>query len=677
MPRRDRLNALPCEFRNLPEAMRAFNDAVRRWLKTTSATAVRDATRTSVDAALALEDLAEAGDAVGLSRLVAQLNTLVALFVFSLALLDGRGGRPHHVRAHRRWYGDGFDEPAGYVVFPERPGSADVASLLGVEVAEVEEAVGLGVLSFDDTGPSVHHALLPALTGRPLPKRPWLRASTPRPHDVSNLTLPPELELEIEAAMNRHRRAQAMGVSPRIANLTRHVVVTCSSDVAMEAVPAGLVGRGARCLIELQGRAIAAGEAPSAAELEMEVALRDGLIVVRQPSAEKPKPPSCDSPFGLVMGDDDEGDRRPFSALTRKDGRLGVVVWLTRSTADLPAAVLRTAKVVQANEPTLEWRRARLCRSLPSSIRLASSADVALAEIPVEELDAVGERLTWNVLDHGQNVRLISGADLRAALLSGSDQAVLPRTEWHGNSATLESLKPMRAGLVALHRGLPGAAAVQQLSGVARATVLLFGPPGTGKSLLAHWIACWLGLAFLLRKPSDILGTYVGESEGNLSDAFAEARRTNSVLLLDEVDTYASPRACAHSRPWTDSLTNELLQQLEEHTLPVVFTSNRSPQGLDEAFLRRCNWKQEIPRPDAEARHHLWKEHLKLAELEGSVNVTALAKFNLTGGHIAICVQRAAYAALAESRRVRESDLLREARAEAGVGATNHRAVGF
>ena len=63
------------------------------------------------------------------------------------------------------------------------------------------------------------------------------------------------------------------------------------------------------------------------------------------------------------------------------------------------------------------------------------------------------------------------------------------------------------------------------------------GTPSTGKTALAQHLAKALGLPLHVKKASDLLGMYVGQTEANLADAFAEARREDAVLLLDEADS--------------------------------------------------------------------------------------------------------------------------------------------
>lgn len=72
--------------------------------------------------------------------------------------------------------------------------------------------------------------------------------------------------------------------------------------------------------------------------------------------------------------------------------------------------------------------------------------------------------------------------------------------------------------------------------------MLFYGFSGTGKTELARYMSQKLGKDILLKRASDILGMYVGESEKNIKQAFEEAERTNSILLFDEADSFFADR---------------------------------------------------------------------------------------------------------------------------------------
>ena len=116
-------------------------------------------------------------------------------------------------------------------------------------------------------------------------------------------------------------------------------------------------------------------------------------------------------------------------------------------------------------------------------------------------------------------------------------------------------------------------------------SLLLSGPPGSGKSAYVRYLAGEMNLPLLAKRASDLISPYVGETEANIADAFAEARDTASFLVFDEADSLLADRRGAH-RSWEVSQVNEMLTWMESHPLPFACTTNL-PEHLDRASLRR------------------------------------------------------------------------------------------
>lgn len=117
----------------------------------------------------------------------------------------------------------------------------------------------------------------------------------------------------------------------------------------------------------------------------------------------------------------------------------------------------------------------------------------------------------------------------------------------------------------------------------------LYGPPGTGKTAYGRWIAQRLSVPLMVKRASDLMGPYVGESEQNVARAFQEASEEGAVLLIDEVDSFLQDRRGAQ-RGWEVRLVNEMLTQMEAY--PGVFiASTNLMDDLDPAALRRFDLK--------------------------------------------------------------------------------------
>lgn len=121
---------------------------------------------------------------------------------------------------------------------------------------------------------------------------------------------------------------------------------------------------------------------------------------------------------------------------------------------------------------------------------------------------------------------------------------------------------------------------------------LFYGESGTGKTELARYISEALERPLLLKRASDILDPYVGQSEQNVSKMFREAKATHSILLLDEADSFFYDRAGA-TKSWERTLVNEFLTQMEEFPGIMICTTNLATI-LDKALARRFHQSVEF-----------------------------------------------------------------------------------
>ena len=125
-----------------------------------------------------------------------------------------------------------------------------------------------------------------------------------------------------------------------------------------------------------------------------------------------------------------------------------------------------------------------------------------------------------------------------------------------------------------------------------RMNLLLFGPPGTGKTEFVKHLGKTLDRKVLVVKGSDLLSKWVGESEQNIASAFRRAEAEHAILFFDEVDGLVQSRDNAQAS-WQVTQVNELLQQMENFDGVMVAATNFC-KNLDPAIMRRFTFKLEF-----------------------------------------------------------------------------------
>lgn len=135
-------------------------------------------------------------------------------------------------------------------------------------------------------------------------------------------------------------------------------------------------------------------------------------------------------------------------------------------------------------------------------------------------------------------------------------------------------------------------------------SICLYGPPGTGKTAFAHHLAARLEQRLLVKRASDILGPFVGQTEANIAAMFREAREEEAVLLIDEADSFFQDRRGAYHH-WEVTQVNELLMQMEAFEGLLICSTNLF-ENLDQASLRRFTLKIKFQPLRADQRWELF-----------------------------------------------------------------------
>ncbi len=182
-------------------------------------------------------------------------------------------------------------------------------------------------------------------------------------------------------------------------------------------------------------------------------------------------------------------------------------------------------------------------------------------------------------------------------------------------------------------------------------SILLFGAPGTGKSMCAQVIAHELNLELYRVDLSKVIDKYVGETEKSISMIFREAKKCNVVLFFDECDTLFAKRSDdgGSNQASNNNKTALLLQEVEAYDGVSVLATNYK-HNIDPAFFRRMKYIVEFQFPDPDTREMLWRTTIpKGTPLADDVDIRFLAeRFEFVGGNIKNCILNAAFLAAAD-----------------------------
>jgi SpoVK/Ycf46/Vps4 family AAA+-type ATPase len=153
-------------------------------------------------------------------------------------------------------------------------------------------------------------------------------------------------------------------------------------------------------------------------------------------------------------------------------------------------------------------------------------------------------------------------------------------------------------------------------------SLLLIGPSGTGKTLLAHYLASRLNKNLVILDLSSAISSLLGKTGHNLKKVLQYARQHSSVLLLDEFDAIAKKRDDNTDLGEIKRVVNVLLMELEDWpTSSIVIATSNHPELLDKAIWRRFDHTIEVNLPELAQRQELLTHSLKTFYVEQHAEV--------------------------------------------------------
>ncbi|MEW2380885.1 ATP-binding protein [Micromonospora sp. NPDC047707] len=200
-----------------------------------------------------------------------------------------------------------------------------------------------------------------------------------------------------------------------------------------------------------------------------------------------------------------------------------------------------------------------------------------------------------------------------------------------------------------------------------RGGLMLYGPPGCGKTFLARAVAGEMGARFISLSIVDVLDMWMGNSERNLHELFEAARRNAPcVLFLDEVDALGHKRSQVSSSSMR-TLGNQLLAELDgmegSNEGVFVLAATNTPWDVDPALRRpgRLDRVVLVLPPDAEARRSILEYHLRERPIAGiDLPRVVAATEDFSGADLAHLCETAAEFAMADSVRTGEVRMIEQ-----------------
>jgi len=286
-----------------------------------------------------------------------------------------------------------------------------------------------------------------------------------------------------------------------------------------------------------------------------------------------------------------------------------------------------------------------LCReaAIDAVRRILPSLDIK-QDVPAEIL----ENLRVEPRDFEEARKRVQPSAMREVMIE------TPNVTWEDIGGLAEVRQKMREGI---ELPLKNPDAFRKLGIRPAKGFLMFGPPGTGKTMLAKAVAHEAEANFITARSSDLLSKWYGESEQQVARLFRRARQVApTVVFIDEIDSLVPARGGGLGEPQvTERVVNTILSEmdgLEELTGVVIVGATNRPNLVDPALLRPGRFDElvYVPVPDVEGRRRILEIQTRKMPLAADVDLGAFAERaeRYTGADLADLVRRAGLEALKE-----------------------------